>query len=150
MADNVGYTPGAGATVAADEIGGVLFQRVKLTHGADGTATDASAANPLPINAQGELLEQLSALRYAIQGLTRSIGQALPSAQGWPIMEARQPTAANLAVTASIAAAQTLATVTTVSTVTNQSLMGTFATNDYMPALMHMQADNLRRNISVT
>ena len=150
MADNVGYTPGAGATVAADEIGGVLFQRVKLTHGADGTATDASAANPLPINAQGELLEQLSALRYAIQGLTRSIGQALPSAQGWPIMEARQPTAANLAVTASIAAAQTLATVTTVSTVTNQSLMGTYATNDYMPALMHMQADNLRRNISVT
>ena len=150
MADNVGYTPGAGATVAADEIGGVLFQRVKLTHGADGTATDASSANPLPIAAQGELLEQLSALRYAIQGLTRSIGQALPSAQGWPIMEARQPTAANLAVTASIAAGQTLATVTTVSTVTNQSLMGTYATNDYMPALMHMQADNLRRNISVT
>jgi hypothetical protein len=150
MADNVGYTPGAGATVAADEIGGVLFQRVKLTHGADGTATDASSANPLPIAAQGELIEQLSALRYAIQGLTRSIGQALPSAQGWPIMEARQPTAANLAMTASLAAGQTLATVTTVSTVTNQSLMGSYATNDYMPALMHMQADNLRRNISVT
>jgi hypothetical protein len=34
--------------------------------------------------------------------------------------------------------------------VTNQSLMGSYATNDYMPALMHMQADNLRRNISVT
>lgn len=150
MADNVGYTPGSGATVAADEIGGVLFQRVKLTHGADGTATDASAADPLPINAQGELLEQLSALRYAIQSLTRSIGQALPSAQGWPIMEARQPTAANLAVTASIAGSQTLATVTTVSTVTNQAQMGTYATNDYMPALMHMQSDNLRRNITVT
>jgi hypothetical protein len=150
MADNVGYTPGAGATVAADEIGGVLFQRVKLTHGADGTATDASSANPLPIAAQGELLEQLSALRYAIQGLTRSIGQALPSAQGWPIMEARQPTAANLAMTASLAAGQTLATVTTLATLTNQAQIGGVAANDYMPALMHMQADNLRRNISVT
>jgi hypothetical protein len=157
MADNVGYTPGAGATVAADEIGGVLFQRVKLTHGADGTATDASSANPLPVDVRaGELIEQMSALRYAIQGLTRSIGQALPSAQGWPIMEARQPTAANLAVTASLAAGQTLATVTTLSTVTtlatltNQAQIGSVAANDYMPALMHMQADNLRRNISVT
>ena len=150
MTDNIGYTPGSGATVAADEIGGVLFQRVKLTHGADGTATDASAANPLPMAEQGELLEQLSALRYAIHSLTRSIGQALPSAQGWPIMEARQPTAANLAMTASLAAGQTLATVTTLATLTNQAQMGTYATNDYIPALMHLQADNLRRNISVT
>lgn len=35
MADNVGYTPGTGATVAADEIDGVLYQRVKLTSGED-------------------------------------------------------------------------------------------------------------------
>ena len=40
MADNVGYTPGSGATVAADEIGGILFQRVKPVVGADGTAVD--------------------------------------------------------------------------------------------------------------
>lgn len=51
MADNVGYTPGAGATVAADEIGGVLHQRVKIGIGDDGTATDVSAANPMPITA---------------------------------------------------------------------------------------------------
>lgn len=150
MADNVGYTPGTGATVAADDIGGVLFQRVKLVHGEDGTATDASSTNPLPMTAQGELLEQLSALRYAIHSLTRSIGQALPNATGQPIMEARQATAANLAVTASIAAGQTLATVTTLSTLTNQAQIGGIAANDYMPALLHLQADNLRRNISVT
>lgn len=48
MADNVGYTPGSGATVAADEIGGVLHQRVKIGVGADGTATDVSSANPMP------------------------------------------------------------------------------------------------------
>ena len=33
--DNVGYTPGAGATIAADEIGGVLHQRVKIGVGGD-------------------------------------------------------------------------------------------------------------------
>lgn len=41
MADNVGYTPGTGATIAADDIGGVLYQRMKLSLGTDGTATDA-------------------------------------------------------------------------------------------------------------
>lgn len=53
MADNVGYTPGTGAIVAADEIGGVLFQRVKLTSGVDGTATDVSSASPLPVSITG-------------------------------------------------------------------------------------------------
>lgn len=41
MADNVGYTPGTGATVAADDISGVLYQRVKISLGADGSAVDA-------------------------------------------------------------------------------------------------------------
>lgn len=40
MADNVSITPGAGAQVAADDIGGVLHQRVKISVGADGSATD--------------------------------------------------------------------------------------------------------------
>jgi len=51
MADNVGYTPGSGATVAADEIEGVLHQRVKLGIGDDGVAVDVSATNPMPITA---------------------------------------------------------------------------------------------------
>jgi hypothetical protein len=49
MADNVGYTPGTGALVAADEIAGVLHQRIKLGIGGIGEAVDVSAANPLPI-----------------------------------------------------------------------------------------------------
>jgi hypothetical protein len=40
LADNVAITPGTGATVAADDIGGVLHQRVKVSIGADGTAAD--------------------------------------------------------------------------------------------------------------
>ncbi len=51
MPDNVSYTPGVGATVAADEVGGALYQRIKPTVGEDGTAVDVSNANPMPIDA---------------------------------------------------------------------------------------------------
>lgn len=49
MADNIAVTQGAGTSVAADDVGGVLHQRVKIEFGVDGTATDVSASNPLPI-----------------------------------------------------------------------------------------------------
>lgn len=48
MPDNVDVTPGAGATVATDEISGVQYQRVKPAWGVDGSAVDTSATNPLP------------------------------------------------------------------------------------------------------
>lgn len=49
MADNANVTAGDGSIiVATDKIGGVDYQRVKLTHGADGTASDASATAPVP------------------------------------------------------------------------------------------------------
>ena len=50
MADNVGYTPGSGAVIAADDIGGVLHQRVKIGIGADNTAVDVSDVNPMPVS----------------------------------------------------------------------------------------------------
>lgn len=43
MADNISVTPGTGANIAADDVGGVLHQRVKIALGADGTANDAVA-----------------------------------------------------------------------------------------------------------
>ena len=87
----------------------------------------------------------------AVGSLTKSVGYALPNALGQPIMEVRQATASNLQVTlGSIAGGQTLAAVTTVASLTNQTQIGGFAANDKIPALMHLQADNLRRNISVT
>jgi hypothetical protein len=146
MADNVGYTPGSGATVAADDIGGVLYQRVKITHGADGIAHETSNGNPLPTEERGELLEAIEALRMAVQSLTRTQGMAMPDTAGRLRVLAENPTAANLNVTATIGSG----TVTTVSTVTNQSQAGTFAMQDHIPALMHLQADSLRRNIAVT
>ncbi len=49
MADNT-TLPGTGAIIATDDIGGgVQVQRTKQTFGADGTATDVSTANPLPV-----------------------------------------------------------------------------------------------------
>lgn len=50
MADNVAITAGAGTTIATDDVGaGVQVQRVKVTWGVDGTATDATETTPLPV-----------------------------------------------------------------------------------------------------
>lgn len=51
MADNIELNPGAGGPRAAtDDIGGVHWQRIKLTLGADGVDDgDVSAANPIPV-----------------------------------------------------------------------------------------------------
>lgn len=46
MADNLAVTPGSGATIAADDIGGgVLAQRVKPVWGPDGTGNDTDVAS---------------------------------------------------------------------------------------------------------
>jgi hypothetical protein len=138
MADNVGYTPGSGATVAADEIGGVLHQRIKLGIGDDGTAVDVSATNPLPITlTQGEVVEALEAMRMAIQSLTRSVGQAMPD------------TAGRLRVNIEAFSA-TIAAITTLATLTNQTQVGGNPAFEQIPALMRLGADSLRRNVSVT
>lgn len=52
MADDVLLNPGTGGdTIAADDIGGIKFQRVKLVHGANGVnAGDVAAANALPVS----------------------------------------------------------------------------------------------------
>lgn len=45
MVDNVAITAGSGTTVAADDVGGVLHQRIKLSLGADGSAADANSSS---------------------------------------------------------------------------------------------------------
>ncbi len=63
MADNTTLNAGSGGDViASDDIGGVKWQRVKVAHGADGSATDASAAAPLPVN----LVEPTSVFRMLV------------------------------------------------------------------------------------
>jgi hypothetical protein len=145
MADNVGYTPGSGATVAADEIGGVLHQRVKLGIGDDGVAVDVSEANPMPVTlTQGEVVEALEAMRMAVQALSRSIGQSMPDVAG------RLRVVVD-AITGSLTLATitTVGTVTTVGTLTNQTQVGGNPAFEQIPALMRLGADSLRRNVSV-
>jgi hypothetical protein len=157
MADNVPITPGSGAKAASREVtysgetAQVQVVGLATFDGADDakTVADVSANNPIPVAAYGELIEAIEAMRFAIATLTRTIGMTLPSASGFPIMEARSPTAGNFNVTLGSTTISS-GTVTTVSTVTNQSQLGGFAVNDQIPALMKMQSDNLRRNISVT
>lgn len=49
MADN-SVLPATGDVIAADDIGGVKFQRMKLAHGVDGVNDgDVAKTNPLPV-----------------------------------------------------------------------------------------------------
>jgi len=54
MADDILLNSGSGgATIAADDISSVHYQRVKINYGVDGSATDVSDTNPLPIDDAG-------------------------------------------------------------------------------------------------
>jgi hypothetical protein len=72
MADNVLLNAGTGGdTVSADDIAGVKVQRIKLQFGDDGSATDASATNPLPV-----ALSLLAASTYAPTNATSTAYEA--------------------------------------------------------------------------
>ena len=142
MADNVAYTPGAGATIAADEIAGVLYQRVKPVTGVDGEAADVSQQNPMPIAAYGELLEAIEAMRMAIHSLTRTIGLAQVN-----------PLTGRMLVDGSGVTQPvngSLSSVSQVSLVANTQQVGGQNANSFVPSFERMTADNLRRNIVTT
>jgi hypothetical protein len=109
MADNVGYTPGSGAVVAADDVGGVLYQRIKPAFGEENTATDVSATNPLPVTD-----EQLTGV---VLLLTRLLN-ALNAPQGYDKSLQRQRGTV-------VVESGTVTTVSTVSTLTNLSTVDT-------------------------
>lgn len=58
MSDNfvVNSPTSTGSTFAADEVAGVLHQRVKIQYGTDGAATDVCDATPLPVDDAGGTL----------------------------------------------------------------------------------------------
>ncbi len=55
MVDNVTFQSGTlatapdGSVIGTDNIGGIIYQRVKVVWGVDGTVVDTSAINPLPV-----------------------------------------------------------------------------------------------------
>jgi hypothetical protein len=112
MADNVGYTPGTGATVAADEIAGVLHQRVKIGVGGDGVAVDVSEENPMPVTDtnSGNMLLRILQMLMAPLGYDKSLGRQ----RGTVVVETL-PTLA------------TVNTVTTVTTLANIAAVGGYS-----------------------
>lgn len=155
MPDNVGYTAGSGTKIASREVtySGEVAQAQSVglvtVTGADDakTASDVSASNPLPVAAYGELVEAIEAMRMAVSQLCKSVGYLMPNTLGQPIVEVRQAAAGNLSTGATQVGTWNIGTTTTL---TNQAQVGGYSANDQIPALMHMQADNLRRNISVS
>jgi len=140
MADNVGYTPGSGATVAADDIGGVLYQRIKPVVGADGTAVDVSESNPMPMAAYGELIEAIEALRMAVSGIARNI----------PVMDTNQRFRVNAEAITTISSVTSLSNVATVTTVSNVLQFGGQSISHLPTAITNAAFLQLRSNITVT
>ena len=139
MADNIGYTPGTGATIAADEIAGILHQRIKIGIGENGTATDVSEANPMPVKAVGDLLEALQSMSFALESLTRTIGLAQVN-----------PVNGNLYVDGSRVTQPVSGNISTVTTVNNMSQLGGQNANSLIPAFERNAADNLLNFITIT
>ena len=95
----------------------------------------------------------LQSLRLAVAALTRTIGLITPDAAGRmrvSLDAAPATVAATQSGTWNLATVTTLSTLTTCSTLTNQSQVGGYSANDQIPALMHLSADGLRRNITVS
>jgi hypothetical protein len=145
MADDVPITAGSGTNIATDEIGGRHYQRVKLAIGDDGTANDASLANPVPVQAIGELIEAIEAQRMALQALVRTIGQSMPDTAG-----RLRVLVDSISASLTLATITTVGTVTTVGTLSNQTQIGGLAATEQIPSLMRLGADSARRNIIVT
>jgi hypothetical protein len=131
MADNVGITPGTGATAAADDIGGVLYQRVKVSHGADGSATDTSEAAPLPTQDTG-LWWMLSRI-YQMLASPRGYDKSLQRQRGTVLVESGTVT--------------TVTTVTTCSTVTSVSNLAAFGNEQPQIMARAMARASWRANV---
>jgi hypothetical protein len=139
MADNVGYTPGTGAIVAADEIGGVLHQRIKIGIGADGSATDVSEANPMPsvVQRTDDLLVMLQRLVKVCETL-----QVVDSAQRQRI------TIDAFTSGVTLPNVSTVSTVSTVSAQTNQTAMAGMDREMYINIAKQTYALAIRSNLT--
>jgi hypothetical protein len=123
MADNVTITEGSGTQIAADEVGGVKYQRVKVAHGVDGAAVDTSATDPLPVS-----IANASPVEVTLNGI-ESWFKTILSALQYPNYLDRTINAIRVAVINTIGTVSTVTGVTTVSTVStlsNQTNIGSY------------------------
>jgi hypothetical protein len=143
MADNLFLNTGGGPNKARtlDRGSDVHTQVAQIDIGGSAGELLVNSDTPLPVAAYGELIEAIEAMRFAVQSLTRSIGQMLPDTANRMRVNIEAGT---------LPTVTTVGTVTTVATMTNQTLIGGLAATEQIPSLMRLGADSLRRNISVT
>ena len=134
MADNVGYTPGTGAYVAADEINGALYQRIKPTFGSDGNATDVSIFNPLPV------------FNDRVENLISLLGRLVKISESSQVVDSAQRQRVTLD---SITAALTLANVTTVTAVTNMTQNAGMDREQYINIAKQTYANSIRNRLNI-
>ncbi len=78
MADNTELDAGSGGdTIATDDIAGIKHQRIKIQYGTDGSATDVSDSNPLPIDDAGGALTVDNAGSFATQATLQTGSNAI-------------------------------------------------------------------------
>lgn len=112
MPDNVGYTPGSGATIAADDVGGALLQRVKIVQGIDGVNDgDVASSNPMPVQ---EASGAMSLLRRILERLMSPVGfdMSLDRSRVTAVVESGTITTVSTVTTVSSITAGTITTVT--------------------------------------
>lgn len=95
MADNIDVSPGTGKTIAADEIAGVLHQRVKISQGVDGSATDVSASDPLNVTL-ANTGANATAIKVDGSAVTQPVSGTVTANAGTGSFTVAQATATNL------------------------------------------------------
>ena len=146
MADNVGYTPGVGATVAADEIDAVLYQRVKPAFGVNGQATDVSVVNPLPVF--DDRVENLISLLERLVKISES-NQVVDSAQRQRITLDAITAGITLPTVATVATVTTVTTVTAVTSVTNITQNAGMDREQYINIAKQTYASSIRNRLNI-
>lgn len=86
MADNVQLNTGSGGDIAAaDDIGGVKFQRIKLVHGADGVNDgDVTTANGFPVQPNKVASATLANVAASASNVTLQASNT--ARKGWCVM----------------------------------------------------------------
>lgn len=142
MADNIDISPGAGATVATDQVAfGRHYQRMKLTDGAEGSENHASVRAD---GTQEVSLSDISAALYAIlEAITRPISQDPGTGRLRVLLDA-------ITGSLTLSTISAVTTVTTVSTVTNQSQMNGYPIQDVLlkPTDRNLWHNSVRQRIS--
>ena len=119
MTDNVILNPGTGGdTVAADDIAGIKYQRIKTGFGEEGVYADVSLTDPLPVSdlVAAELLDGMQTLLIRLLNATNS-------PRGYDVALGRNRMTAILE-SGTVTTVNTVTTTTTVGTVSNQTNMG--------------------------